>query len=141
MWPRVYLQQQAQLKDSCVTKAHPSMSDSSQKNLKTWSPLNHPGDSSTVGECPFQLAHWSKPLPGSSPAFVKLLGHLAGLCFFLADGLASGSSRETGLSESRPCSLAHLRGTLRRLDCLYTPGDEGDLVNLVSFRNFLKPFF
>jgi hypothetical protein len=61
------------VKDSCLTKAHPNMGDSSQK-LGTWSTLHRLQAVQQVGECPFQVTQLVEPssrllglflLPGS----------------------------------------------------------------------------
>lgn len=57
------------LKDICITKAHSSMVDSSQK-LETWNTMNIPQEIQYFGEvlfCFFSRQHsWSESLLGSS---------------------------------------------------------------------------
>jgi hypothetical protein len=123
-WVRRYLQSQKGLKDNCITKAHPSMGDSSQ----SWEPGAH----STACR---KLNGWRVPFPGAS----------VGLNFFQAALLALASSRQLvwsdsslqlSLLESLLCCLALL--FLGDTQCLLLTLSGQGLVNLVSFRDFLK---
>jgi hypothetical protein len=73
-----YFLEQKQLKDSCITKAHPSMGDSSQK-LGTWAYC--PACRQLKLKCPFQVPHWHKPFPDSLTQ--SLLCHFAFLRIIL----------------------------------------------------------
>lgn len=68
---RVYLQEQKTLKESCITKAQPSMRDGWQK-LGTWSTLNSLQGTQQIREWPFVAAQLTWASSGST----------AGLCLF-----------------------------------------------------------
>lgn len=86
--------------------------------LWTWSTPHSLQAVQQVGEHPFQVA-------------------LMGLNLFKAAQLVSASFKQMDWSQSSLCNLAGLRVTLRNLACLLL---RRGLVNLLSFRNFLKLF-
>ena len=61
-----YLLEQKWLKDRCITKAHPSMGDSSQK-LGTRSPLHSLQTAQQVEECPFQVPQLVETFSRAAP--------------------------------------------------------------------------
>ena len=111
------LQEQKSPKHSCFTRACPSMSDSSQ----TW----EPGAPCTAWR---QVMKLEGALSGCLSWCKRLVGSSHG----------SASSRHLVWYQSLPCSLARLRVFFVAQLLLLTFPGKG-LMNLVSFRVFLKP--
>lgn len=118
MWVKSYLPEQKWLRDTCVTKTHPSMGD------KSW---RQPAGSSPDGRVSF---------PSDSVGLTPLWGSLAGLSFvpgslavlhiFKAAWRVSAPSKKLGLSKSDIT--------------VYTLLGEKGLVNSVGFRDFQELF-
>lgn len=118
IWVRGVLKEQKWLKDSYISKAHPSRGGSSQK-LETWHVLQSVGSS----------AGWRVPFVGNS----------VGSSLFHVACLVSASSGQINLSESifqksllvayvlgwrDPVNLVSFRDFLETLSCLLPEGKE-----------------
>ena len=95
IWARGYLQQQKYLKDSCIFKTQPNMSNISQ----TWENRAYYIACRQFKKLGNILSKW---LTLSK----LLLGSLASFCFFQAANLVSESFMQLGLSESDSQQLA-----------------------------------
>lgn len=111
---RLLNREQKRLKDSCITKAHASTGDSSQKP-GTWDALYNSQEAQSVGEYPFQVT-------------LNLIQAVQFFCFYQAGGC----------TQSLICSLACLRATLSSLYCLLVGGRKASESG--QFRYFLELF-